>query len=256
MDKENQCCCSSQSPIKTIIVSIFAIFAIGYLFAKFFGPFPFSISQVTTTKTTAFDVSAEGKVTAVPDTAEIALGVQISKSTIKEAQTQANDIIKKITDGLKDLGIKNEQIKTSRYEIYPNYDYRAGRGINGYNVNVSLTVKVKDFDKINEAIDVATKLGANQIGQLQLKIDDEKLEELKAEARKKAVKEAKKKANELAGTAGLKLGKLINVQESYVSPVPYPRIATDIGGMSEKQTSIQPGETEVSVSVTLSYETL
>jgi len=242
--------------IVTITVSILIILS---LYFRFIGPIPFSVNQVTTEKQTAFNVQAEGKVVAVPDTAIVSLGVQINKPTVKAAQKEANEKINKITNELKRIGIENKYIKTTDYRIYPNYDYRSGRKINGYNINIKLEVKVKDFEKINKVIDKSSELGANQIGSLEFIIDDERLEELKMEARKKAIKKAKKKAEQIAKIGGLRIGKLINIIEKDISSYqPRPLLLRNAVPAVEdrEETQIQPGESEIIVSVNLSYETL
>jgi len=229
------------------------------LYFRFIGPIPFSVSQTTTEKKSTFDVEAEGKVTAIPDTAEINLGIQVNKPTVEAAQKEANEKINKITNELKKQGIEEKYIKTINYSVYPDYNYRAGQKIVGYNVNITLKVKVKDFEKINKVVDTATALGANQIGGLSFTIDDEKLEELKMEARKQAIEKAKKKAKEIAKAGGIKIGRLVNISENLSSYPPMPLTAREIGvggAPEEKQTQIQPGESEISISVILSYETL
>jgi uncharacterized protein YggE len=243
-----------------LIGFILVILAILSLYFRFVGPIPFSVSQTTTEKKTTFDVGAEGKVTAIPDTAEINLGIQVNKTTVGEAQSQANQKIKQITEELKKIGIKDKYIKTVNYSVYPNYDYQAGQKITGYNVNITLRIKVKDFQKINQTIDVGTAQGANQIGALSFTIDELKLEELQTEARNQAIEKAQRKAKEIAQASGIKLGRLVNVSEniSNNSPVPLTARAMGVGGTSAEKadTQIQPGESEVTASVVLSYETL
>ena len=234
------------------------ILAILSLYFRFVGPIPFSVTQTTIEKKTTFDVEAEGKVTAIPDTAEINLGIQVNKPTVEAAQKEANEKINKITNELKKQGIEEKYIKTINYSVYPEYDYRAGQKIVGYNVNVTLKIKVKDFEKINQVVDTATALGANQIGGLSFTIDDEKLEELKMEARKQAIEKAKDKAKEIANAGGLRLGRIVNISESAIPDYPVPILReAGLGGAAEDQkTQIQPGESEITVSIILSYETL
>ncbi len=151
----------------------------------------------------------------------------------------------------------HQYIKTINYSVYPDYDYRAGQKIVGYNVNITLKIKVKDFDKINQVIDTATSLGANQIGNLTFAVDEERLEELKMEARKQAIEKAKEKAKEIAKAGGIKLGRLVNISETLNPEYPTPLLReAGLGGVEEQKTQIQSGESEISVSVTLSYETL
>ena len=240
-----------------ITVSLLVILT---LYFRFVGPIPFSVSQTTTEKKTTFDVGAEGKVTAIPDTAEINLGIQVNKTTVEEAQKEANQKTKQITTELKKIGIEDKYIKTVNYSVYPNYDYQAGQKITGYNVNITLRVKIKDFQKINQAIDAGTSQGANQIGSLNFTIDDEKLEELKTEARNQGINKAQKKAKEIAKASGIKIGRLINVSENVSNnlPVSLTARAIGVGGTTEEKadTQIQPGESEIIVFVVLSYETL
>ncbi len=239
----------------SITVSILIILS---LYFRFIGPIPFSVSQTTTEKKTTFDVEASGKTLAVPDTAQINLGIQVNKTTVEEAQKKANEKINNTIQAIKKLGIEEKYIKTISYNVYPDYDYRSGQKIIGYNINITLQVKVKDFDKVNQVIDTATSLGLNQIGNLEFTLDDEKLEEAKMEARKEAIEKAKIKASQIAKAGGLRLGKIVDISENIIPNYPTPLLrSTGIGGEVEDQkTEIQPGESEITISVILSYETL
>jgi len=216
------------------------------------------ISSVVTQKTDMFTVAGEGKVTVVPDTGIVNLGITASKSTVKAAQTEANTVINTISAKLKELGIENKDIRTSQYNIYPQYDYRGSiNRITGYQVNISLTVTVRDIDKINSVVDTATALGANSVGGIQLTVDEDRQKELLQEARKKAVDDAKAKAESLASAAGITLGRIINVQESSGS-YPRPMMAYDSKVMPSGAgggTEIEVGSADITASVTLFYET-
>ena len=165
-----------------------------------------------------------------------------------------------MTKDLKALGIDEKKIKTTNYSVYPNYDYReGGQRIRDYNVNATLEVEVTPIDKVNDAIDKATSAGANTIGGIQFTVDEEKKKELEREARKDAIDEAEKKAEELASDAGMRLGKIINIFESPgYEPGPIFLEAEGRGGTKvvEPSTELQPGETAISVSVPLTYEVL
>ena len=152
-------------------------------------------------------VSGQGKVTVVPDTGIVSLGLNLTKPTVKLAQTEVNTIINKITTDVKQLGVDQKDIKTTDYSIYPDYDYRTGSGkITGYRVSASISVRVRDLEKINSVIDTATADGANTVGGVTLTVDEDKQKELIQEAREKAVAEAKTKAESLARAAGITLG--------------------------------------------------
>lgn len=234
----------------TVILILAAVWAYGKL-----GP-GIPITSVVTQKQDLFSVTGEGKVTVVPDTAIVDLGITANKPSVKEAQTEANTVIKNITQSLKDLGIADKDVKTSNYSVYPQYDYQPGSAnrIAGYQVNASITVTVREIDKVNQVIDTATAQGANIVGGIQLTVDDKQQKALLQQARELAVKEAKDKANSLALAAGITLGKIINVQEGFSDPRPvFAKEMMAVGGGGE--TDIQPGSTDITSSVTLYYET-
>ena len=211
-----------------------------------FGP-SIPVSSVVSQKQDFFTVSGEGKVTVVPDTAIVDLGITINRPTVKAAQSEANSVINAISQELKNLGIKDKDIKTSNYSVYPQYDQTR---ISGYQVSTNLTITVREIDKINQVIDTATAKGANTIGGIQLTVDADKKKLLLQNARELAVKDAKTKAENLAKAAGIVLGKIVNIQESAGDTRPLP-----IMYAKAEDTQIQPGSTDISTSVTLFYET-
>ena len=219
-----------------------------FAFAKWGPSIP--ISSVVSQKNDFFTVTGEGKVTVVPDTDIVSLGITLNKPTVKAAQDQVNSVISEITKSLKTLGIDAKDIQTSNYSIYPQYNDR----ITGYQVNASLTVTVRELDKVNQVIDIATAKGANTIGGIQLTVDDTKQKQLLQQARELAVKDAKTKAESLANAAGITLGKIVNIQEN-ANNFPRPMIGMMAVVDSAPKTNIQPGSTDISTSVTLFYET-
>lgn len=229
-------------------------FAMLYLYTKFAGPLPLSVSSVVTQKTDTFSVTGEGKVTVVPDIAITNLGVQTQGATAKQTQNDLNKKINAVSDAIKKLDIDEKDIQTTNYSIYPNYDYMDRfQKITGYNANATILVKVRDMDKINEVIDIATAQGANTIGGINFDIADRSKAE--DEARQKAFQDAFKKAQQAAKIAGFQLGRVINYSENTGNPpfYPMPMIRSAI---TEKDapTSIEPGSQEVTVTVTISYE--
>lgn len=217
------------------------------------------LSSVVTQKTDLFTVSGEGKVTVVPDTAIVNLGITVNKPTVKAAQSEANLVIKNITSGLKNLQLADKDIKTTDYSIYPQYDYTNGvNKITGYTVNASLSVTVRNIDQINQVIDSSTTAGANNVSGIQFTVDDARQKELLKEARESAIKEAKDKAETLAAAAGLSLGRIVNVQESQpnlIRPMMFDTKAVGLGAGATPSTEVQPGSTDITSSVILSYET-
>lgn len=242
--------------MKTPLLTVLSIFIGLFIYTKFAGPIPFFINSVQTNKTNLFTATGIGKATAVPNTALLSLGVTKTAQTVQDAQNQTNTVANKLIANLKNLGVEEKDIKTTNYSVNPNYDFRSGRQItNGYTVTQNLEVKVKPIEKANNVIDTATKDGANIIGGLMFILDDQTQKDLENKARKEAVNNAKEKAQSLANIAGIKLGRIVDVQENFQpNPVKFRPLATDMTKL-ETETTITPGENTIEITITLSYET-
>jgi uncharacterized protein len=238
-----------------IILPILVFFVLLFVYTKIAGPIPFSINSVTTTKSDTFNVTGEGTVAIKPDIALLNVGISTQDTTVKAAQEQINSVSTKVAEAIKKLGIDQKDIKTSNYNINPDYDFRSGtQKITGYTASTNLTIKVRDIDKVNEVIDVSTANGANQVGSISFDVDDRSKAE--NEAREKAVLEAKKKAESAAKIAGFRLGKMVNYSENFGGGIIQPlRMAVGSPEIDTKtQTAVEPGSSEIKVIVTLSYE--
>ncbi len=255
---------SNKIPVSALIILV-AFFVLFGLYASFGPSIP--VAVVNTNKSEFFTSNGEGKVYAKPDVAIVQIGYTYSAPTVSAAQNKANETVNKINSELKALGIPEKDIQTTNYNISPEYSTQPtplGLGdtgsqpkITGYNVNVNMQVKVRDFQKINQVIDVATANGANQIGGLSFTIDDP--QKFQNEARKLAIADAKANANALASETGITLGKIINVYESQVGRGGnYPTMSMakeNAVAADQVPTQIEPGQTEIIVQITLSYET-
>ncbi|MFH1186987.1 MAG: SIMPL domain-containing protein [Candidatus Levyibacteriota bacterium] len=243
--------------LKIPLFTIIFIFLGLILYTRIVGPIPFSVNSIQTTKNSFFATEGTGKATAAPDIAVVNIGVTQTSSSVVDTQDKVNKKVSSIINELKKLGMKEKDIKTTNYSVYPNYDFNGNQRITGYNVTQNLEVKVKPIEKINKVIDTATANGANISGGAQFSFSDELKEKLEKEAREEAVKKAKQKAEGLAKAAGIRLGKIVDISEQGLSQYPIPLVGR--GGAIEETdrkepTNITPGENTVSVTVSLSYE--
>ena len=153
--------------------------------------------------------------------------------------------------------LDDKDIKTTGYNIYPQYKYSQYGGqptITGYQVNQSIEVKIRDLDKVSNILDGVISAGANIVNQLSFEIDNP--DALKAEARAKAIADAKKKAGELQSQVGISLGKIVNFSENtggYPVPIYYDAKGIGMGGGGGGP-SIHTGENEISVNVSITYQ--
>lgn len=209
-----------------------------------------------------FSVTGSGTVYAKADIANLEVGLKTgAKKTAAEATSESTKKMNEIISELNALGIEEKDIKTSNYNLSPVYNYTNERGqeLVGYEVTQNVSLKIRDLSKIGDVISKTTEKGANQIGNINFTIDDEF--ELKNQARELAIEKAKEKAVLIAEQSGMKLGDIKGVYENYNDYQPIVaysnakmEMAMDGVGGALQTPSIQAGQNEVKVEVTLTYE--
>jgi len=241
----------------TSLLVILSFFVSLFLYTKFVGPFPFSVTNTTLDKNDTFTVTGEGTTVVKPNIANIAVGIQTTGTTVSQTQSQANQTMNSIVNALKNLGIDTDKdVKTTNYRVTPTYDYTLGKQkITGYTTSTNINIKVRNIDKINEVIDAATANGANQVSGINFDVDDKTKAE--SEARKEAVAQAKQKAQQAAAIAGFRIGKIISYSENNETPIRsgmYEVMAAGKANDDIGNTQIQTGSSEIKVTVYLSYQ--
>lgn len=242
-----------RSPFFTVVFVFLGLL----LYTKLVGPIPFFINSVQTTQSSLFRAEGTGEATSVPKTATFQVGVTKTAGTPDQAQEQANTLANQIISELKELGIKEESIKTIDYQVNPRYRFPGGgesEAISGYTVTQMLEIKTDDVSLAGQAIDSAVKNGANLVSGLTFGFTEEERLDLENEARKKAVDKAKKKAESIAEVSGIKLGRIINIEENF-GGMPIPLRAEGSLPEDKASTEILPGESKVMITVTVFYET-
>ena len=216
------------------------------------------INQVSNTATTTNTVSfsGEGKITAKPGIAIISASILTQAVDSKSAQDSNSTKSNAVDSFLKKQGITEKDIKTSGYNITPQYKYPPYGGqatITGYQVSQSYEIKVRDLTKISTILSGLVTAGANQVNNLGLQIENP--DALKSQARQLAIDNAKKKATELEKQVGISLGKIINFVEGsdgYPAPM-YELKSSGMGGGGPEPT-ISTGENDVVVNVTITFQ--
>lgn len=210
------------------------------------------------TKNNEFSVVGEGKIEAIPDIAKIDTGIQVNDiASVEMAQNQINKINNDIVKALEQLQINKNDITTSNYSIYPNitYDQSGKPTTRGYSGNVTISIRVRNIQKVGEVLTAATKAGANQIQGTSYSIDHP--EKLREEARNLAIKNAREQADKLAKNLGFKLKKVTNIIESSPDSVGGPVFAIaekNMGGGGGAPADFSSGVQTITSVVTLFFE--
>jgi hypothetical protein len=218
--------------------------------------------QRAATEPSLFNVQGTAKRKVTPDMAVLSIGTTVEGTNIAQLQQDANTKINNTQKALKELGIADDKIQTSSYNLNPKYDSN-GNKINSYSLNIQLQVEVDNLDpQKNIAGAVISAGSANGLNEVRgLSFDLQNREKIQDELKVDAINDGKAKKDTLASASGIRLGELKNVSfDNFVYPyfgASGSPIATD-STKAEAPTSVivNPGQTELSATVTLQYEIL
>ena len=169
----------------------------------------------------------QGSISVAPDLATLDLGVETGAANASEANSQASAAMDAIVEALEARGVKDEDIQTSRFRVYPRYNYveeevdgvRTSREVlTGCRVRNNATVKLRDLDTLEEAIEEVVTAGGDdvRINGINFTLEDPK--PMMAELRERAVADARAKAEHLAELSDVTVGCLIYISEGATGP--------------------------------------
>ena len=206
-------------------------------------------------------VSGTGTVSVEPDVAILQVGVEVFAGKVSTARSEASKAMDSVVSVLKKEGVEEKDIQTTRFNIYPRYDYeevtingkRIGTQVlTGYTVNNTVKAKIYEIDKVGEIIDKAADAGGDyaRINGVDFTVDDPT--PYQTEIRKMAVEDAVGKAQEYALLTNVELGPVIELNEMTSGSVHSPYEA-DYGmrmmAAAPPTTSISAGQLEISLTV-------
>lgn len=198
-------------------------------------------------------VTGEATISVPPDIAQIDSGVTTEAKTAREASEANNKAMAGVLQALKNAGLAEKDIQTSRLSLSP--QSAPGRNANapfqitGYRASNRVTVTIRDIAKVADTIDVLVGAGANEISGISFAVS--KASKLLDDARSEAVADARRKAEIYAKAANISLGAPISIsEETTPGPVPYRKMAAGIAASAP----VAQGEETLRVSVSVSYE--
>jgi len=226
------------------------------------------IQYLDTTPAT-ISVTGEGEVLAVPDIGQFTFSVQARADDAATAQEESGTKINNIIAFLKEAGIEETDIKTVGYNLYPRYRWEErlcvpgsfcppGEQVpDGFEVNQSVQVKVRNTDDASAIITGVGEREATNISGLDFVIDD--TEALALEARELAIADAKAKAAKLAKDLGVDLVKITGYYEddARYAPTPYQNRVMSFDAVEEAGfggAELPVGEDQTISRVTITYE--
>lgn len=194
-------------------------------------------------------VTGEATVAVAPDAAVIRIGVTSQNKTAREASEANAKQMTAVLAAIKDTGIADRDVQTSRLSLQPQYDpNKSGTAhLTGFQATNQVTVRIRDIDKLPVFLDRAIAAGANEMSGIEFVISEQS--KLLDRARDDAIADARRKAELYAQAAGSKLGPVVSITEEGSAAQPRPMQAMRAGAVP-----IAPGEQTLRATVTVSYE--
>jgi len=219
-----------------------------------------SIEYIGLSEQNTMSFSGKGEVSAIPDIASFTFSVKEEGKDSKDAQNFSAKKINEAISYLKKQGIEEKDIKTSNYNVYPRYEWdtdegkRSKRILVGYVASQSISVKIRDIKKAGDVLSGLGGIGVNNLSGLSFSVDNK--DELKREARKLAIEDAKNKAKELSKDLGVNLLKIVsfNEQNGYRSFYAQEKMMDNEASFASESPEIPVGENKITSNITITYQ--
>ena len=226
-------------------------------------------------------VSGTGRASGAPDIAIVSLGVESVEETAATARANAATAMEDVVDVLTEADVASSDIQTRYFNISPRYqrveiercdDQGEGSGegeeeqeetagkscykvwenrLIGYSVSNQASVRIRSLDDTGTIIDGIVEAAGDLVRINGISFDIEDPQPLQDDARAGAVADMKRKAEMLADLSGVKLGRLVYINEGtpYSSPEQFFARAESAVFDSYAGTAISGGELEFTATV-------
>jgi len=213
---------------------------------------------------TLLTVSADGRSNRQPDLAVFSAGVTTQGATAGEALAANSTAMARVIASLKGAGIADRDIQTSNLSLNPVYAQprrlpdgsmdQPEQKIVGYSVNNMVSVRQRKLGSYGKVIDTLVAAGANQVNGPNFQLDDS--DSALDEARVEAMKKARQRAQLYATAAGLRVIRVVSINESggYFQPMPVFARMEAAAPPAPPPPPVAAGELELRANVTVLYE--
>ena len=189
-----------------------------------------------------------------PDRAWVTAAVESRARSPREAQKLNVDVMNAVLQKLKGLGLAAEAIQTRGYDLHPEYDYVNGKqSLRGYLARNTLEIRVDELPRVGEILDAVVSSGATSVGNVRFDLKDRATAE--REALRLAVEDARRRADAAASGAGMRVERVVRIEEHRAEPIPPPRpvmaMRAEMGQVAAGEPPIEPGELEIRAAVTM-----
>lgn len=201
-------------------------------------------------------VNGEGTVTVVPDEVLLQVYIQEEASSAQKVKENTDKVMNEVLKYLKDKKIPQKNVQTEYVRLRKNVQskYNVPNAVNFY-ASQSISILLTDVSKYDEITQGLLELGINGIDNVQFKSSE--LEKYEAEARLKAINDAKEKAQAYAKALEVKVGTPILISETsannFNQPQVYRMMEMKQSSVSSDNQTLAIGEMEIKAQIQINF---
>ena len=198
----------------------------------------------------SISVLGTGTVNVVPDKVLIKSRIEHTGKTAAEVKRKNDKVVDQVIKYLKSQGVASKHIQTEYIRLNKEVNYNTQDTM--YSANQAISIELTNLKAYEKIMSGLLDSGLNRIDGIEFMTS--KKDQLQSEARKKAVLDAKMKAEEYASALGQKAGKAIHINEMQTDNYQPVYRMMEMKADTSGQQSIAPGEMEVTVKVNVDFQ--
>lgn len=179
-----------------------------------------SAQNVDVSKMPTIKVTGTAEIHVVPDIATFSFTVSKKNASVAAAKNENDKTIDKVRDMAKRFGIAANDVKTDYIRIkeatrrvkVPDSEDEYENEPDGYLVNRSLVVKLRDMSQFESFLSSLLDAGINDVSNVVF--SSSQLRKFKDQARADAIRAAREKAEAIAGAIKQTIGKAVSIEEN------------------------------------------
>jgi hypothetical protein len=239
--------------MKKAILAVFTTLATALLLTSC------TLTQVTAndTQQRIINVIATGSVQVEPDIAVINIGVTSQNEDINDALDGNTANANAIKQTLMDLGVAEEDIQTSNFNVYPQQQQslpetpdEPTQSQTVFVVQNTVSVTVRELGALGDILTAVVDEGANTINGISFSLDDPTA--AIAEARQEAIANAEDQAQAIVEAAGVQLGEITSITINDSSPT-MTRTGAVMEQAADSAVPIASGTLTIEVTANITY---
>ncbi|MCA9521530.1 MAG: SIMPL domain-containing protein [Myxococcales bacterium] len=198
-------------------------------------------------------VNGSAQIDVAPDVVDVSIRLSLTRPTPKAAMEELERRKGKLLESLQAASVQRKEVQLGQITLSPDYERYPSHKLRGFRAQLEVSVCLSKFERLTAVMQAAANANAAAMG---TRFRSTKMQPTKVRARILAVKAARKKADQLASSLGVRLGRVVTIRETQASNWGRLSLANEYVRPTATTKPLQPGAIAVSLSVYVEFEIL